>query len=325
MKVLCLVKFPAEKYLSIQISHPQTVVESRMCAVHKDVKSYGGVNRNRFAFTKPNIFRIKYLKSWWESSRSAFRGVMFKVWTYWLDCVRCVARRLLNFDWLMIFRLKWLMMPKPAENISWQFNKINNSKAKDQIGDENRGEEGWMSFRCPLLFYARWRGIKSELRQQKENLWLVGCAVFTQMEKMFLISRPFSLFYGLGKSIFGDVVVNFSFVRDSRDTKWNDCRPYQRKVAVKSHHKKDLPQNDDGKWLEDSFNVNKWLRVSNEGLKTISRFLSRAGRRWWNFKIFNIFVEKFIKFIKFCCLSFDELIYFISSFLHSTSSPLTTR
>lgn len=39
MEVSCVLgKLPAEKYLSIQISHPQTVVENRMCAVHKDVK-----------------------------------------------------------------------------------------------------------------------------------------------------------------------------------------------------------------------------------------------------------------------------------------------
>lgn len=38
MKGFEIVKLPAEKYLSIQISYPRTVVESRMCVMHKDVK-----------------------------------------------------------------------------------------------------------------------------------------------------------------------------------------------------------------------------------------------------------------------------------------------
>lgn len=40
--------------------------------------------------------------------------------------------------------LKWLMT-SPTQ--FWQFNKINNWKAKDQI-------EGWMSLRCPLFMLA---------------------------------------------------------------------------------------------------------------------------------------------------------------------------
>lgn len=90
----------------------------------------------------------------------------------WRDC--CCAE-----IWL-----KWLMTTSSGKHF-WQFNKINNSKAKDQIEDENRYAWGDVCrLRVPSRFLCVAR-VKSESRQQKRNLWLA-----LWFPQMFVISCP---------------------------------------------------------------------------------------------------------------------------------------